>query len=161
MLENVYMTHRGLIMILIDDVRIYLTGKQQKLRAAAFFPLDQTVSNRFNPPSTISPTRDIKSQCSSPPSRMSPYKNIEIRCFSLPSPIFSTGIWKGSAPVRHRQYPPPGIPKISTPVRHDQYVPPGIPKASLQSAIANIPHKKYRQPVPQTALSNNITWLRK
>ncbi|GFO33714.1 hypothetical protein PoB_006021900 [Plakobranchus ocellatus] len=53
------------------------------------------------------------------------------------------GILKTSPPVRLRQYPPPGIPKARPPVRLRKYPPPGIPKAVLQSIFANIPHQGY------------------
>ncbi|GFO47415.1 hypothetical protein PoB_007392000, partial [Plakobranchus ocellatus] len=99
--------------------------------------------NCFNPPSPISPTRDILSQCSSSPSPISPIGDItsqcssplspisptrdnESQCSSPPSPISPTRDIEGQCPVRCRQYPPPGISKANVPVRHRQYSPPGI-----------------------------------
>ncbi|GFO34727.1 hypothetical protein PoB_006123200 [Plakobranchus ocellatus] len=120
---------------LIDEVRIYLTGKQPKLRAAAFrlwTTLCRTASTRHRqyPPPGIS-------KASAP-----------VRHRQCPPP----GILKGSAPVRHRQYPPPGIPKASAPVNHQQYPPPGISKTSAPIRLHQYPPKGTPKGSPPVCL---------
>ncbi|GFN97005.1 LOW QUALITY PROTEIN: hypothetical protein PoB_002351100 [Plakobranchus ocellatus] len=135
MLKNVYMSHTGLIMILIDDVRIHLAGKERTLSAAAFrlwTTLCRTASIRlrqYPPPGTSKSSAPVRNRQYPPP-----------------------GISKASAPVRLRQYPPPGIPKASAPVRHRQY-PQGYQKPMLQSAFANTPHQGYQKPMLQSVIA--------
>ncbi|GFO38789.1 hypothetical protein PoB_006529400 [Plakobranchus ocellatus] len=97
-----------------------------------FSSLDHMVWNRFNTPSAISSTRDIKSQCSSSTLQLSPTKDITSQCSNPASAISHTGDIT-------RQYTPPAVANIP----HMGYLRP-VP----QSAVANIPHQGYQRPVP-------------